>query len=169
MAAENGSSLPENITTQTLTKLKSKFLLKWASLDMLNLLTIVEKTMINFVKEGIIFLHDGFKAFLRGFIYDKVPRVECHDGNKFMTEIIFKNINVAFQMYRKKKKHGENGEKKRCTHTQVKLSKPNVSSRSMIAIKCEKPPHFFIQSPVSGNETAIFISTSKRQRQLLSF
>ena len=65
MATESGSSLPENMTAQTLTKLKSNGWLKWASVELFNLLTIVEKTVINYVKEGLIFIRDAFEAILK--------------------------------------------------------------------------------------------------------
>ena len=104
MAAENGCSLPDNMTAQTLTQLKSKGWLKWASLDMFNLLTIVEKTIIKFVNEGIIFLRDAFEAILRELVFDNLPQVGCHKhGNEFMTEIIFKFMILRFKCIAKRK------------------------------------------------------------------
>lgn len=124
MAAENGSSLPDNMTAQTLTKLKSKGWLKWASLDLFNLLTIVEKTIIKFVNEGIIFLRDAFEAILRELVFDNLPQVGCHKhGNEFMTEIIFKFMILRFKCIAKRKSMEKTEKKNSNAHTHAKLSK----------------------------------------------
>jgi hypothetical protein len=120
MVAENGSSLPDNMTAQSLTKLKSKGWLKWASLDLFNLLTIVEKTIIKFVNEGIIFLRDAFEAILRELVFDNLPQVGC----QFMTEIIFKFMILRFKCIAIKEKAWRKRKRKKSNaHTHAKLSK----------------------------------------------
>jgi hypothetical protein len=119
MVAENGSSLPDNMTAQSLTKLKSKGWLKWASLDLFNLLTIVEKTIIKFVNEGIIFLRDAFEAILRELVFDNLPQVGC----QFMTEIIFKFMILRFKCIAKRKSMEKTEKKNSNAHTHAKLSK----------------------------------------------
>lgn len=124
MAAESGSNLPENMTAQTLTKLKSKGWLKWASVELFTLLTIREKTIINFVNEGLIFVRDAFEAILKELVYENLPPVGCHDHRvEFITDIIFKFMLLRFKCIAKRKSIEKTELLNSTAHTHAKLSK----------------------------------------------
>lgn len=124
MSAESGSSLPENMTAQTLTKLKSKGWLKWASVELFNLLTIVEKTIICFVNEGLIFVRDAFEAILKELTYENLPPVGCHAHRiQFITDIIFKFMLLRFKCIAKRKSMEKTERLNSTAHTHAKLSK----------------------------------------------
>ena len=111
---------------------------------MFNLLTIVEKTIIKFVNEGIIFLRDAFEAILRELVFDNLPQVGCHKhGNEFMTEIIFKFMILCFKCIAKRKSMEKTEKIAMHTHTQ-NCQKQNVSCLSFNDFnKMTKPVSYF--------------------------